>query len=91
MFAKLFETEEHGQILVKMDTAEDASGPEVREYFEPEGLGVCSVAFSWSDEDEDTQWEKAESTMEKADGAFCCGVVKGIKEKMLAPFQEGDE
>jgi len=40
MFAKLYETEDHGQILVKLD-AGDVGQPEVRYYFEPKSLGVC--------------------------------------------------
>lgn len=57
MFAKLFETEEFGQILVKRDK-EDA-GYEVRFYADckrlsdevGEQLGVCSVAFVFEDSD----------------------------------------
>lgn len=43
-FAKLFEFEDLGQVLVMLDRGDD--GPEVRLYFKPNGLGVCSVACS---------------------------------------------
>ncbi|HEP9000241.1 TPA: hypothetical protein VDU89_006973, partial [Pseudomonas aeruginosa] len=43
-FAKLFEFEDLGQVLVMLDRGDD--GPEVRLYFKPDGLGVCSVACS---------------------------------------------
>ncbi len=43
-FAKLFEFEGLGQVLVMLDRGDD--GPEVRLYFKPDGLGVCSVACS---------------------------------------------
>lgn len=51
-FAKLFETP-LGQILVKLDTADDDGRPEVRFYFDPahEALRVCSFAISFPDSD----------------------------------------
>ncbi|MGK8912292.1 hypothetical protein ACRS9D_31270 [Pseudomonas aeruginosa] len=57
-FAKLFEFEDLGQVLVMLDRGDD--GPEVRLYFKPDGLGVCSVACSNFPGDEDEQWEYAE-------------------------------
>ena len=62
MFAKLYETE-LGQILVKQDDGDD--GAEVRVFFEPEGLGVCSVALNWKQDNNKTQWKKADSAFEK--------------------------
>jgi hypothetical protein len=49
-FAKLIETE-RGQVLAKLDSGDD--GPEVRVFFNPEveGIGVCSMAFNFKDED----------------------------------------
>lgn len=47
MFAKLYETE-IGQILVKMDSNPEGE-PEVRIYFEPRALGVCSLAVSFEE------------------------------------------
>ncbi|MCK1825986.1 hypothetical protein MX655_10575 [Pseudomonas aeruginosa] len=57
-FAKLFEFEDLGQVLVMLDRGDD--GPEVRLYFKPDGLGVCSVACSNFPGDEDEQWDYAE-------------------------------
>lgn len=57
-FAKLFEFEDLGQVLVMLDRGDD--GPEVRLYFKPDGLGVCSVACSNFPGDEDEQWDHAE-------------------------------
>ena len=56
MFAKLYDTEV-GQILAKIDTGEEGN-PEVRVFFEPEGLGVCSLAFTFTEYSEDEQWDK---------------------------------
>lgn len=61
MFAKLFDTEEHGQILAKVDSGED--GPEVRFYFKPENLGVCSLAISAKDNEDG--WKFIDETFEK--------------------------
>lgn len=47
MFAKLYTTKV-GQVLIKMDTGETHE-PEVRFYFEPENLGVCSIAYKFKD------------------------------------------
>lgn len=49
MFAKLFDTEQ-GQILVKLDDAEDGE-PEVRFYVQPAGMGVCSLAITFPGKD----------------------------------------
>ncbi|MES4685393.1 hypothetical protein ACSLV1_31870 [Pseudomonas aeruginosa] len=57
-FAKLFEFEDLGQVLVMLDRGD--RGPEVRLYFKPDGLGVCSVACSNFPGDEDEQWDHAE-------------------------------
>ena len=66
-FCKLFEVKGKGQILVKMDMNAE-SQPEVRMYAQPEGLGVCSIAVSFSDDD--TGWENAEKWFAKVDEAL---------------------
>lgn len=63
MFAKLYETEETGQVLVKLDDGE--KGPEIRYYFVPEGLGVCTMALEFTDDDKGTAWDKADTAFEK--------------------------
>lgn len=60
MFAKLFDHEKYGQLLVKLDT-DNEGDPEVRTYFKPKGLGVCSVAAGFKDDDEG--WELAEKNL----------------------------
>lgn len=72
MFAKIFETHV-GQILVKKDRAEeDGYEAEVRFYFKPEGLGVCSKAYSF-----DT-WEKADKAFDKVDKELATIAVKHV-------------
>lgn len=47
-FAKLFETEDMGQILVMLDISE----PCVRYTVQPPGLGPCSIGVGFPDDDE---------------------------------------
>jgi hypothetical protein len=58
MFAKLFTTKDRGQLLVVRQTNADGE-PEMRTYCEPEGLGVCSVALVWQDDDEGWDLQEA--------------------------------
>lgn len=83
MFAKLYETE-LGQILVKQDESE--SGAEVRIFFEPENLGVCSIAFSWKEDDTETQWEKADSVFNKMTEERAVEAVRGVISKITSNF-----
>ena len=50
MFARLIETE-RGQVLTKLDSCDE--GYEVRIFFEPEEMGVCSVGFNFDDDNAD--------------------------------------
>jgi len=80
MFAKLYNTE-IGQILVKKDSGDN--GEEVRIFFRPKGLGVCSIAFSWAQDEEEVQWEKADSTFEKMTEDTAMGLVRSALPKLL--------
>ena len=79
MFAKLYETE-LGQILVKID--EGNNGAEVRLFFEPKNLGVCSVALSWEGDDDETQWSKAEASFEAMTEEFSLALLKKTLESL---------
>jgi hypothetical protein len=72
MFAKLYETEV-GQILVKMDSNEEYA-PEVRFYFEPQGLGVCSLATSFKDNAEG--WDNQEKYFNEMSKEQATSIVK---------------
>jgi len=80
MFAKLYETE-IGQILVKLD--EGNEGAQIKMYFQPEGLGVCSVDFNWVDCDNETQWKKADEAFEMMTEESCFEMVKSTLSKLL--------
>jgi len=82
MFAKLYETEV-GQILVKLDDGDD--GPEVRYFFQPEGLGVCSVAVNFKDSDEDTAWDNADTVFDGCTEESSLEMVKSVLETLHVP------
>lgn len=50
-FAKLYESELTGQILVLNDTNDDGD-PTVRFTFQPKGLGLCSIGQTFKNTDE---------------------------------------
>ncbi len=64
-FAKLFEFEDLGQVLIKLDDGDD--GPEVRTYFVPDGFGVCSIAMTFKPDEQDDKWAKAEKAFAMVD------------------------
>jgi hypothetical protein len=81
-FAKLFENEKLGQILVKIDCSdEDNFEAEVRVYFEPEEFGVCSTAFSFD------SWDKAEEAFDKLDEELCLSIVEPVIEQFTGVFE----
>jgi len=49
-FAKLFEDEKYGQILVMLDTNDDGD-PCVKFMAQPPGLGICATSLSFSEEE----------------------------------------
>lgn len=82
MFAKLFETEV-GQILVKKDEGEQ--GPELRFYFQPEGLGVCSVALDGFGDDENG-WGAVDKAFEEIDATVAVNVVRPAVNQVCGIF-----
>lgn len=74
MFAKLYDTEV-GQILAKIDVGEDET-PEVRIFFEPEGLGVCSLAVTFAEYSESEQWDKLDEVFKGLDEENLVAMVK---------------
>lgn len=57
-FAKFFGNDED-HVVVMLDSGDE--GPEVRLFFEPMGMGVCSFAAKFSDTDEG--WDSAEKML----------------------------
>lgn len=73
-FAKLFRFEGIGQVLVNLDEGDD--GPEVRIYFRPEGLGICSTAFRFKEDENESEWDKAEKAFTLVDEEIAEGIVR---------------
>lgn len=65
-FAKLFGAPDN-QVLVKLDADPESHAPEVRIYFQPPSLGVCSFALGFPDSEEG--WDKAEAAFAAMDEA----------------------
>lgn len=88
-FAKLYETEQFGQILVKIDSSNDdmESVPEVRIYFEPENLGVCSQAVKFENSDEG--WDKAEARFLEITEEKAINLVKILNDEIFSVITEG--
>ena len=83
MFAKLYETEKHGQILVMLDSNEDSGRPQIKVYFEPEGAGVCSVGLNFkTDISESDQWVAADKSLANFTEEFAAGLVEKAKLTM---------
>lgn len=70
-FAKLFETEKFGQILVVADT-NDEGDPAVVVSVMPPGLGVCAVKLCYPDTDDG--WAKRDDTFRAIDEAGACDI-----------------
>ena len=64
-FAKLFERDGR-QVLVKVDQSEGDLKPEVRFFFKPKGLGVCSAAVEYKD-DSEKSWNSADKFFDSID------------------------
>lgn len=72
-FAKLFENEEIGQVLVKMGETEDGR-PEIKTYFVPEGLGVSSMSLEF----QDGAWDAADAAFEAVDEEKTLAAVRNV-------------
>ena len=74
-FAKLFQSEKYGQLVVIMQGSDDGR-PELRIFMQPSGYGVCSMGLQY--EDSDSGWGKCEANFEKADLAWAERMVQPI-------------
>ena len=84
-FAKIFQSDTFGQILVKLDENDNLE-PEIRFFFNPDQLGTCSVAVSFTNH---VNCHSASRTLfdilnlEKAEGAVE-GAAKQIQDSIAA-------
>lgn len=82
-FAKLFEFDDIGQVLVKRDTDENGD-PEVRLYFEPKGFGVCSTAFGFEADENGDEATKAVLAFDLVDEVRAEKIIRGVLETLPA-------
>ncbi len=82
-FAKLFDIDTIGQVLVKID-ASDEGTPEVRVYVEPPDLGVCSFALGWKDNDDG--WDKAQACFDAFDEAKAAEMAGKVLDSINSNF-----
>lgn len=82
-FAKLYETDSFGQILVMIDEFND-DGPSVRISFKPEGLGVCNLSLgNWTQDKEDSEkLEAAEKFFDSMTEEKAVKAVSGVYEQL---------
>ncbi len=81
-FAKLY-GEGDNQVLVKLDEGEE--GPEVRYYFQPPDLGVCSVAAVFPDTDEG--WDRAQAAFDRTTEEIARRVVEEQNSQIISRLQ----
>ena len=76
-FAKLFEFDDIGQVLVIIDTDDDDQ-PEVQIKFQPDGLGICSFKLGgFSD------WGVADNAFRLIDSDFAHKKVADITSQLV--------
>lgn len=72
-FAKLFEVDGIGQILVTQDTSDDGL-PSVFVSHMPEGYGVCTFCFSFADDE--AGWESCDRAFQLMDEEKAADLVR---------------
>ena len=78
-FAKLFGSGDD-QIVVLLQGNDDDSAPEVRIFYQPPDLGVCSVALGYEDTDEG--WEHAEEAFRRASEETIRSMIKETLDRI---------
>lgn len=76
-FAKLFNTEKYGQILVLKEVNEDEK-PSIKVYFNPPGLGLCNLSIVFGDSEDG--WENWEKSLDAIDEETAINQVKSAFE-----------
>lgn len=76
-FCKLFNSDKYGQILVIADTNSEGH-PSVCVKLVPEGMGICSPEYSFTNEDESVAWDKVDKLFESFDLAMAEKIAEEI-------------
>ncbi|AWX99539.1 hypothetical protein A8139_05670 [Marinomonas primoryensis] len=83
-FAKLFNTEKHGQILVMLNSVDN--GAEVKFFFKPLGFGVCEISNNFIDTDKG--WDSAHQYFDSIDEAKAVDSVLPALKNFSTAFGE---
>lgn len=83
-FAKLFETDYHGQILVVLQRGENGN-PELQWSIKPQGFDVCTVSFTY--QDTDAAWDTAQALLDD----FTQEDAVKIADEMLAQIDKMED
>lgn len=88
MFAKLFENETIGQILVKLDQSDSEShtGPEIRYYFQAPSFGICSVAAFYNDSS--AGWDAADTAFANVTQLSAEKIALGAVNRIISELEE---
>jgi hypothetical protein len=89
-FAKLYQSDQLGQILFLLDEEGD-DGAEIKMYFRPEGLGLCSMRFGYETDEEGEDWQKAQSYFATITAKTAIESAEAIIESILDSGIESQE
>lgn len=90
MFAKLFDTEEFGQIVV-LNQTDDGGNPQLAFLFNPRGLGVCTIAVNFTNGDEEKCAAAADAAFDSIDEAAACNAVRAVTENWPSEEEDDDD
>lgn len=85
-FAKIFESEKYGQLLVTKD--EGSNGPRVAVHAQPHDLGVCVIGVNFPDDQ--GGWDKQDAHFDRMDLEIAETQIKPLFD-MIAQASEPDE
>jgi len=79
-FAKIFDSEKHGQLLLKEDVSEEGN-PELRLYFQINGESVCSVALHFKDNEDG--WKRADAAFAEFSLELAEDLMKSVPQEVF--------
>ena len=85
MFAKLYGNDDDQILVMLQENAENGGVPELRFFFEPEGLGVCSVASIFEDGCS-TSWVKAQKAFDNMTEEKARKIIDTVKPSIIQEF-----
>ena len=81
MYCKVFKNKRYTQI-VAMRRQDKDGGPEVRLYFEPEGMGVCEFGIGFRDDEPGDAAERLDRAFESLNGNQAVELIDGYMNHM---------